>query len=337
VEYVELLRAVERGAPPPVALLHGADPLLLDDALGLAARALFRGPEETALAREVFEGAETTVEAVVRSAQTVPFMTSRRLVVVRRCQALPARGADALAQYARDPNPTTCLFLLADEALGAGRERRQDHWLLGAIPAALTVALAVPTGRALEGWLRQRAAAGGLSVSEGAARLLVGWVGGEGASLLGETRKAALAGGPDSTRVGVNEVEAVVGQHRVNDVFELTRAVERRDAGQALRLLDRLLATEEPLRLLALLVNDVRTAWGVAELAARGQSVDAIARALRRPPRVVEAIARAVGAATEPALARRLARCWEAERRLKSSGEPRAELAALVADLCAGV
>jgi len=156
VEYVELLRAVERGAPPPVALLHGADPLLLDDALGLAARALFRGPEETALAREVFEGAETTVEAVVRSAQTVPFMTSRRLVVVRRCQALPARGADALAQYARDPNPTTCLFLLADEALGAGRERRQDHWLLGAIPAALTVALAVPTGRALEGWLRQR-------------------------------------------------------------------------------------------------------------------------------------------------------------------------------------
>ena len=336
MEYVELLRAIERGAPPPVALLHGADPLLLDDALGLATRALFHGPEEAVLAREVYEGAETTAETVVRAAQTLPFMTSHRLVVVRRCQALPARGADVLAQYARDPNTATCLLLLADEPLAAGRERRQDHWLLGAVPPALTVPLPVAAGRSLETWLRQRAAAEGLSVSEEAARLLVEWVGVEGASLISEARKAALAGGPDNTRVGVNEVEAVVGQHRVNDVFELTRAVERRDTGQALRLLDRLLATEEPVRLLALLVNDVRAAWGVAELTARGQSVDAIARALRRPPRVIEALARAAALSTAPALARRLARCWESERRLKSSGEPRAELAALVAELCAG-
>lgn len=336
MEYAELLQTIERGAPPPLVLVHGPDPQLLDDALDLATRALFRGPDEAALAREVFDGGETTAEAVVRSAQTLPFMTARRLVAVRRCQALPARGADALAQYARDPNATTCLLLLADEPLAASRERRADHWLLGAVPPALTVALPATAGRALEAWLRQRASAEGLTVSDEAARLLVEWVGGERASLLGEVRKAALAGGPDNTRVGVTEVEAVVGQHRVNDVFELTRAVERRDTGQALRLLDRLLATEEPTRLLALLVSDVRTAWGVAELTARGQSVDAIARALRRPPRVIEAIARTAASATEPALARRLARCWEAERRLKSSGEPRAELTALVADLCAG-
>jgi DNA polymerase-3 subunit delta len=336
VEYLELLRTIERGAPPPLALLHGADPLLLDDALALATRALFRGPEETALGREVFDGAESTVEAIVRSAQTLPLMTGRRLVAVRRCQGLPAKGGEALAAYAGDPNEATCLLLLADEPLGAGRARRQDHWLLGAIPPALTVRLTPALGRALEAWLRQRAAAEGLGVSEEAARLLVEWVGEEGASLLGEVRKAALAGGPDNTRVGVAEVEAIVGQHRVSDVFELTRAVERRDAGQALRLLDRLLATEEPVRLLALLVGDARTAWGVAELSARGQSVDAIARALRRPPRVIEAIARATAGAPQPVLARRLARCWQAERRLKSSGEPRAELAALVADLCVG-
>jgi hypothetical protein len=33
-------------------------------------------------------------------------------------------------------------------------------------------------------------------------------------------------------------------------------------------------------------------------------------------------------------LARRLARCWDAERRVKSSADARAELAALVVDLC---
>ena len=34
--------------------------------------------------------------------------------------------------------------------------------------------------------------------------------------------------------------------------------------------------------------------------------------------------------------ARQLRRCWEAERRLKLGGAPRAELSLLIADLCAG-
>jgi hypothetical protein len=34
--------------------------------------------------------------------------------------------------------------------------------------------------------------------------------------------------------------------------------------------------------------------------------------------------------------ARMVVRCWEAERRLKLGGVPRAELSLLVADLCAG-
>jgi hypothetical protein len=38
---------------------------------------------------------------------------------------------------------------------------------------------------------------------------------------------------------------------------------------------------------------------------------------------------------SEALFAWKLRRCWDAERRLKSSGEPRAEMAALVADLCA--
>src|SRR5262249_20542163 len=159
----------------------------------------------------------------VRSASTLPFMSAMRLVAVRRCQALPAKGADVLAAYARNPNPSTALLLLADESLAASRDRR-DHWLLGAVPAAAVVALARREGRSGEAWLRQRAEAEGLTVSEEGARLLVQWVGDDGASLLGEARKAALAGGPDNRTVGVKEVTAVVGEHRLSGVFDLTRA-----------------------------------------------------------------------------------------------------------------
>ena len=335
MEYAAFLRAAERGQPPPIALLHGPDEQLLDDGLALVERGLFADASERALGREVLEGDAASIETVVRSALTLPFMTSRRLVVVRRAQALAARGAETLTAYARDPNPTTCVLLLADEGLTASRERRSDHWLVGALPASALVALPLRKGRALEDWLKQRAAAEGLTVSDEAARLLVQWVGNDGARLLGEARKAALLGGPEHRAVGADEVTAVVGEHRIGEVFELTRAVERRDVGQALRTLDRLLATEEPVFLLTLLTRNVRVALTVRDLAAAGQTAEQIARAVRPvPPPVIQGIMARVGGAAGAALPRQLARCCEVDWRCKSGGQARAELTALVVELC---
>ncbi len=335
MEYAVFLRAAERGQPPPIALLHGPDEQLLDDGLALVERGLFADASERALGREVLEGDAASIETVVRSALTLPFMTSRRLVVVRRAQALAARGAETLTAYARDPNPTTCVLLLADEGLTASRERRSDHWLVGALPASALVALPLRKGRALEDWLKQRAAAEGLTVSDEAARLLVQWVGDDGARLLGEARKAALLGGPEHRAVGAEEVTAVVGEHRIGEVFELTRAVERRDVGQALRTLDRLLATEEPVFLLTLLTRNVRVALTVRDLAAAGQTAEQIARAVRPvPPPVIQGIMARVGGAAGAALPRQLARCCEVDWRCKSGGQARAELTALVVELC---
>jgi DNA polymerase III subunit delta len=337
VEYGAFLKAAERGQPPPLALLHGPDEQLLDDALTLVQDTLFADPSERALGREVLEGDAVTTETIVRSAMTLPFMTRWRLVVVRRAQALNAKGADILTAYARDPNPTTCLILLADDNLLASRERRSDHWLLGALPATALVALPLRKGRALEDWLKQRAAVEGVTVSDEAARLLVQWVGDDGARLLGEARKAALAGGGDHRKVGVNEVNAVVGEHRASDVFELTRAVERRDLSQSMRLLDRLLATEEPIFLLSLLTRSVRIALTVRDLAAAGQTADQIARSVRPVPvPVVQNIMQRVAGSAGAALPRQLARCCEVEWRCKSGGQGRAELTALVAELCSG-
>jgi DNA polymerase-3 subunit delta len=333
VDYAAFLRSIERGALPPVALVHGADAQLLDDALALISRTLFREPAQVAFDRDLFDGREVELAAVIHAAQTLPVQAPARLVVVRHGQALAARGAELLARYLADPNPSAVLLLLADEPLGPSRDRRAPHWLLETVPAAQVVELVARRGRALEEWLRQRALAEGLTVSEEAARLLVQWVGEDTAALLGEVRKAAVAGGPDNRAVGMNEVTAVVGEHRVSAVFELSRALERREVGLALRTLDRLLATEDPLFVLAAVTRDVRTAWMVRDWRARGQSVDQIARALRRPPGAVEAVVAAAMAQTPDALAGRLTRCWQVEWRLKSGGAPRAELVALVTEL----
>jgi len=333
VDYNAFLKTVERGEPPAIALLHGDDGQLLDDSLVAVTRALFPDPSLAAWGREVFDGLEHSVDEIVRSAMTLPFGGGRRLVAVRRAQALNAKGAEPLTVYVASPNPATCLVLLADESLRASRDRRADHWLLGAVPAAAIVTLPERGPRELAGWLRQRAALEGLTVTDEAARLLVELTGEDTATLLGEARKAALAGGPDNRNVGVRDVGAIVGEHRLSELFDLPRAVEKRDVAGALRTLDRLLATEDALLLLAVLVRDVRTTWTAVAARRRGRPVDEIGRALRLPPRVIETLTSSGRSDTQ--LARQIRRCWETERRLKSSGEPRAEMAALVADLCA--
>lgn len=332
------LRSIERGQVPPVALVHGADMQLLDDLLAAVSRALFPDPSHTAFDREILDGREVSVDGLVSAALTLPFSAAARLVVARHCQALASKGGEALGQYVASPNPTTVLLLLADESLRASRDRKSDHWLLGVMPAAgptgVVVEPQVRRGRALEEWLRQRAQLDGLTVTEGAARLLVQWVGDDPALLLNEVRKGALAGGPDNRAVGEAEVRAVVGEHRVSGIFDLTRALERRDLALALRTLDGLLTTEEPMLLIAMLTREVRTAWSVQLWRRAGQSTDHIARILRRPPAAIEALLASLGAESSASLSRKLRRCWDVERALKSSGEPRAELALLVSELC---
>jgi DNA polymerase-3 subunit delta len=331
VDVAAFLRAADAGQVPPVVLIHGADLQLLDDALRTVTNAFFADGTLVALGRETLDGDEVTAEEVVRSAQTLPLMTATRLVAVRRVQAL--RDDPALRGYLASPNPATCLLLLADEPLEGGRDRKR-HWLLDAVPPASVVSLPARAGRALADWLRARAAAEGLDLSKEAAQMLVEWVGDDTAALLNETRKAALAGASGAKSVGVAEVSAVVGEHRLAGVFDLARAIERHDPGQALRMLEGLMTSEEPMRLLALLVTEVRLTWTIADLARTGQSAEQIARTVRRPPGVVSAKLAAARAASPQALAGKLRRCWDVERRLKSGGEPRAELAALVGELC---
>jgi len=334
MDYATFIRLAERGEAPPINLLHGGDVQLLDDALDAATRGLFPDRALAAWGREVFDGRERGIDEIVRSALTLPLGVDRRLVAVRRAQALVAKGSDALTAYVTSPNPATCLLLLADEALRASRDRRVDHWLLGTLPSAGIVELPTRAGRDLAGWLRQRAALEGLTITDEAARLLVELTGEDTATLLGEARKAALVGGPDNRAVGVKDVGAIVGEQRLDAIFDLTRAVERRDRAGALRTLDRLLATENALLLLSVLARDVRTAWTAVAWRRRGRPVEEIARALRRPPVVIETLTGSTSG-SETLFAWKLRRCWDAERRLKSSGEPRAEMVALVADLCA--
>jgi DNA polymerase-3 subunit delta len=331
MDYAGFLKALERDQAPPAALLHGAEPLLLEDAVARVTRALFPDGAELTLVRETFDARDADAESIVRSALMLPWVSGRRLVVVRGVEGISAKQGEPLATYVRSPNPSTVLLLLAAQSLPP------SHWLTHAVPAPWIVSVAAPTGRQLTAWLCARARADGFDLAEEAAQVLIELSGNDLARLRGEVEKAALAGGPDNRRVAVTEVRAVVGEHRLRHIFDLTRAISTRDAASALPLLEWLVnAGEDPLGVLGMLGREARTLWQAAEGLRRGRREEEIARTLRRPPAAATAVIERARAMTPEAAARLLERCWEAERRLKLSAPGRPVLSLLVADLCAG-
>lgn len=329
MDYPGFLKAVDTGRVPPVSLLHGPEPFLLDDAIARLTRAMFPEQSDLSLVREVLDAREAGAEGIVQSALILPWIGERRLVVARGVEALAARSGEGLVAYAKAPNPSTVLILGAETPLEA------SHWLLRALPPAAVVTAPPLAGRALAGWLRVHAQSRGYELGEEAATLLVELSGDDLTQLAGELEKAALAGGPENRRITVAEVRAVVGEHRLRHVFELTSALSARDTGTALALLESLLnAGEEPLAVLGMLTREARAIWQAASALGAGRPPEEVARALRRPPAAATALVERAGRLAPAAAARQLARCWDAERRLKLGGPPRPELSLLVADLC---
>ena len=331
MDYAGYLKAADTGAPPPVALLHGPEAMLLDDAVSRVTRGLFPDGGDLTLSREILDSRESGAEGIVQAALHLPWSGSRRLVVAKGVEELGSRAAEALSGYCRTPNPSTVLMLLAPQTLAA------THWLHKAIPRPFAIAVQAPAGGQLVGWRRARARALGIELTDDAASLLVQLAGDDLTQLCGEVEKAALAGGADNRRVTAAEVRAVVGETRARRVFDLTDALVARDRGAALMLLNAMLgAGEEPFALLGMLAREARAAWRAADGLRAGRSEDEIARELGRPPRLAAAMIERARTLPPSLAAEQLRRCWEAERRLKLGGAPRAELSLLIADLCAG-
>lgn len=295
------------------------------------------GDVERAWNRELLHADTATPEALVSAGLALPLLGSRGLVVVRGLTELPAKAIErfrtAIAEARALPGgwPVEGLVVLC---VAPGTDRRTP--LLGLLPEGDQVEVRPPTGRAVTAWLMERGRSRGLELDPEAAGVLVDLVGEDPARLAGEIEKVAVFAGADR-RVTPAMVHALAGESRVHRYWELTQALEAGKREDAVRSLEQLLALgEEPAILLALLVGHVRDLCRVRAGLAERPQVREVARLLprRRPDWAVERLmARATSWSAE-ALDTALARCFEVERRLKSSGgSPRALLTVLLTDL----
>jgi DNA polymerase-3 subunit delta len=315
------VKEINAGTFRPVYVLFGPDRYRMREFVAFAADKLL-GEDGKELGLFKFDTAETPVEAAVEEADAMPFLASRKLVVVRDETVLAAGGKDGRLQhdvdrlitYLRKPCETSVLlFVVHSDKLD---ERRKAVKLLKEMDAVIE--FAELEGRDLVRWIMRRVSQQGRSIGEDAAEALIRRAGTNLQTLAAETDKLCLYAGPGGA-VLREHVEALTAPVLEDDVFALIDALTGGDAIRAVALYRQLLERkEEPIRIAALIASQFRIMLQVKELAARSWPNQQIAAQLGIHPYRVRLAAEKARAWSEERLAERLREIAELDYRMKT-------------------
>jgi len=323
----DIIAAVTRGEIEPVYCLSGERYLVDATAAAIRAAVLAEAGAGAAFNNDVFDLKEKGLAAALATARTLPMMAKRRLVVGKAIDEVKAADLEPLVDYLEDPNPATCLLLIADKVdvrFKAFQVLKKRGFLHVFAPLR---------DQALAGWLRGEARARKLTIAADAAEALATAAGPDLGRLSQALDLLALyAGGKGIT---VDDVEALVAETRERGIFELTKAIGAGNVARALALLTNMLRNREPaLRIQFMLARHLRQVWRAKELFASGAGRNEIAAGVGINPYFLDDVLTPARRMSRAALERAFERLYTADVELKSSRlDPEIALSRLVQTL----
>jgi DNA polymerase-3 subunit delta len=320
--------AVQRGDIAPIYCFSG-ERYLVDTAVGaVRAAVLAEAGAAAAFNHDTFDLKESGIGAALGTARTLPMMAKRRLVVGKGIDEVKAAELEPLVAYLDDPNPSTCLLLIADKVdvrLRAFAGMRKRGFLHVFVPLR---------DNALAGWLRTEAKNRGIDIKPDAAAALATLAGPDLGRLAQALEQLAIYVAGERA-IGVDDVEDLVAETREHAIFELTKAIGMGDVPRALALTTNMLRNREPpLKIQFMLVRQVRQIWRAKELAAAGASRGDIAAGVGINPYFLDDVLAPAKRMSRAALERALERLYQADLLVKTSKvEPELQLSRLVQSL----
>jgi DNA polymerase-3 subunit delta len=346
----EAIAEAASGKLRPVYLVLGEERLLVDRVVAAVRDAAAVGGI-AGFNEDKFTAGEAKIEAILGACKMLPMMAPRRTVFVRGLdrwekkegeeEAAPAKPTkkgrpelsplDELADYTKDPPPSTVLLLVAPKLHG------QRRLVTAAKKGGFLVACEPLAREQLPRWIANAAREKGHAISPEVAELLAEIAGPELGYVSDAIERLSLYVGAKG-EITEDAVAVCVTRVRQSSVWELLDVVTRRNIGRALAVLaDAYDPRDGGLRLLGAL------AWSIRQLVkfdsalrAGADPRDAAQRAGMSPFKAQDAMrtVRAVPPGTLPMWLRLLA---ETDLALKGSRRPgQAVLEAMLIEMCGG-
>lgn len=278
---------------------------------------------------EAFDGESADASAVVAAANTLPFASERRLVIVRDVDKMNAAGHAVLAEYALDPAPTACLVLVA-------KRMRKDSKLFKAVQALSGVSeFRAPKRSEYPVWVADLFASRGRRITHDGASALVQTVGRDLRRLETEAEKVIAYAG-ERTELTRDDVVSVVAETAPVSIFDFLNAVGARECASALVLLGDLIASgEDVMGIHAMTVRHLRSLLSARALADRGAAMGEVMREIGMAEWQAKNALTQARRFTPAELSRALRGAASLESSMKSGrGEPRLLFEMWLASVC---
>ncbi len=215
-----LLKEIEKGLPGSLYYLWSEDSCFLEDALSRIVEVVV--DENSAdFNYNVCDAASKTQE-IIDALSTLPFMTQRRLVVLKDFHQFPAPAVKSMMPYINDPAETTCTVVLSQKA---PKKSWKADWKVFSLNIK---EWEIPA------WLRQVASRKGIKLTEEAVDCLIEFVGNDVGLLLMEIEKLALSG---NTAVSGKDIAATTSLMRKYTSFDLIDSLISGQKTKAFRIL----------------------------------------------------------------------------------------------------
>jgi len=256
-----------------VFLFIGDDSYLKEKAIKDLATSL-PGDSPVPLDCKTFYGGEAEANEVIDTINTIPFLASKRLVIIKGLEKASSEFKARLAQYIRKPSKTACLVLeSSDDSLleeDGDLARHMNVRRFGEI-----------TGSEIGSRIKEFLAARDKKIEPDAISLLKEMHGQNLSSLMQELEKLSSFTGARAS-VKAADVEAVAGKSLVASTFDLADAIGSRKTEKALRIChDLITAGKKEYEIIGLLSWHFKRLLKAKTLKARGESDNRIAFAVR--------------------------------------------------------
>lgn len=328
MNYEQFLLNLGKGGLVPLYLFSGPEEFLKEDAVQRLRNFLLR-PGVVDLNYHLFYGKEDRGARIVEVASTLPFMSEKRLVVVREGERLKVSDKKEILKYAQSPSPSTCLVLLVNKI------DRRENFYSTLTKFALEVSFKPVRGNDLISWIENRAREEGKKIAPRAAFELKERIGGNLRELTGQLTKIFLYAG-DKKDIGVEEVRALVGEGGEASGFDLAEAISEGKKDKALKILGKILSEgEKAPELIGLISWQVRRIAEAKSRIAQGETPTEACQSLGIFPYFRKKFISQVKKSSFPKLRENFYSLLEADRQFKSGRlTPNLILELLVIKLC---
>lgn len=278
---------IAKGVFPPVLLMYGEEEFLIDQ----AAQQLFTAAASTDITgmnSDMLDGEDISLDALLSIARSYPMMSDRRVLWVKRFDKISVgregkKGDHPLTAYVKAPLEQTFLLLTAIMPPIKNKSTAKFPWNV-LLQHASFIEYPRMREHQVSAWVRDTVRTQGRTIAQEAADYLVARVGTSLRDLNMEIQKVGIYLG-ERTDITIDDVNEIAGAGKAYTVFELQKAIGRRDVGAAMTICTRMMEAERvDMLIITMLTRYFTTLFRLCDV--RGTTTDngEIARTVGIPP-----------------------------------------------------